>query len=159
LYIGEHFLVTVASDAGLWDKGQSFSIANRKQPSEADKVPPQQILSAEQCWLKSVRSAAQDGTLLKHPHLGSILHRWGQFNNNDYSEVQKFLTDFSTSEDPLIILRHFGLGVSLDGLDRIVADPQAIKAALSRYSNEKELRKIALNVMDHLQKLLVQKAP
>jgi predicted KAP-like P-loop ATPase len=157
LYIGEHFLVKVAADASLWDNGQSFSISSRKSPSEPDKVPPQHILNAEQCWLKSIRLAAQDGTLLRHPHLGSILHRWGQFNNNDYSEVQKYLEEFSKTEDPLIILRHFGLGVSLDGLDKIVADPQAIKTALSRHSSDVELRKIALNVMDHLQKLLTQK--
>lgn len=158
LFIAEHFLVKVAAHAGLWDNGQSFSMTNRKQPSDADKIPPQHVLNGEQAWLKNVRLAAQDGTLLKHPHLGSILHRWGQFNNNDYSEVQNYLTDFSKTEDPVIILRHFGLGVSLDGLDRIAADPPRIKAALLRYSSDGELRKVALNVMDHLQKLLSEKA-
>ena len=153
LFIAEHFLMKLASDAGLWKNGQSFSLANRQSPSEPDRVPPEHILDAEQRWSKNVRAAAANGTLHKHPHLGSILHRWGQFNNNDYTEVQNYLTAFAKTNDPLIILCHFALGVSLDGLDRIIVDPVGIKNGLLRYMDDEPLRQTAVRVMDNLQRL------
>lgn len=96
-----------------------------------DRVPPARIVDSEQEWLKHIRRAATTDRLHTQPHLGSILHRWGQFNSNDYSEVQHYFTAFCTRFDPLLILRHFPLGVSLDGLDKIVVDPELTKLALS----------------------------
>lgn len=154
LFVAEHFLAKIASDAGLWKSGRSFSLANRLEPREPDRVAPEDILAAEQCWLANVRKAAANGSLHRHPHLGSILHRWWQFNDNDYSEVQNYFAEFSKRNDPLIILRHFPIGVSLDGLDTIVIDPRATKDALLRYGTDGEFRDTAGKVMDHLQKRL-----
>jgi predicted KAP-like P-loop ATPase len=157
LFIAEHFLVKLASNAGLWKNGQSFSVKNRQSPHEPDTVPPESIVDAEKRWLNNVRSAAANGSLHKHPHLGSILHRWGQFSDNDYTEVQGYLSAFSTTNDPLLILSHCALGVSLDGLDKIVSDPGSVKTALLRYQTCQELRVTAVKVMDHLQNLSVQR--
>jgi predicted KAP-like P-loop ATPase len=154
LFIAEHFLVKVASDAGLWKNGRSFSLANRLEPREPDRVAPAHILAAEQCWLENVRKAAANGSLHKHPHLGSILHRWGQFNDNEYREVQNYFAEFSKARDPLIILQHFPIGVSLNGLDTIIVNPRAIKDAILRYRSDGEFRESAAKVMDHLQKRL-----
>jgi hypothetical protein len=156
LFITEHFLVKLASDAGLWKNGQSFSLSDQQSPSKPDLVPPTNIVDAQQSWLKNVRAAAADGALHNHPHLGSILHRWGQFNNNDYKEVQCYFSAFSKTDDPLLILSHFALGVSLDGLDKIVSEPVATKIALLRRQTHQELRATAVRVMDHLQKLSKQ---
>jgi hypothetical protein len=152
LFIAEHFLVKVASDAGLWKNGQSFSLLNRQPHSEPDRVTPEAILAAEDCWLKNVRAAAAKGTLHKHPHLASILHRWGQFNSNNYTEVQNYFEEFARTRDPLLILEHFPLGVSLDGLDKIIRKPQEAGNALSRYTRDPELREVARKVMDGLGK-------
>ncbi len=154
LFIAEHFLLKLASDAGLWKEGRSFSLANRQEPRKTDQVAPEQILAAEQRWLENVRKAAAAASLHKHPHLGSILHRWGQFNNNDYREVQTYFAEFSVSNDPLMILQHFPIGVSLDGLDTIIVDPRAIRDALLRYRTDKEFRETAMKVMDQFQKRL-----
>ena len=54
--------------------------------------------------------------------------------------------EFCGMNDPLILLRHFPIGVSLDGLDKIITDPEATKRALLRYRNE-ELRQTATTVM------------
>jgi hypothetical protein len=156
LFIAERFLVKLASDAGFWKNGQSFSTENRQPPHQPDAVPPENIVDAKRQWLNNVRGAAANHTLHKQPHLGFILHRWGQFNNNDYSEVREYFSTFSTTSDPLVILRHFELGASLDGLDKIVSDPVAVKNALLRYQANQELRAHAVKVMDHLRKLSEQ---
>ena len=159
LFIAEHFLVKVASDAGLWKGGRPFSLANRLEPRDADRVAPEYILAAEQCWLENVRKAAANGSLHRHPHLGSILHRWGQFNDNDYREVQNYFAEFSKTSDPLIILQHFPIGVSLDGLDTIIVNPRAIKAAILRYRTDGEFRETAAKVMEHLQSVWMTRLP
>jgi predicted KAP-like P-loop ATPase len=156
LFIAEHFLVSLASNAGLWTEGRSLSIAGRQATDKPDQVAPEHIVEAEGLWVKNIRAAAAKGTLLKHPHLGSILHRWGQFSDNDYSEVQSYFARFCGDYDPLTILRHFALGVSIDGLDKIVADPTATKEALSRYYSDSELRGTATRTMEQLEKLLAQ---
>ena len=94
LFIAEHFLAKIASDAGLWKEGKSFALSERQTPPRPDQVPPERILEAEGVWLNNVRVAAAAGNLHKHPHLDSILHRWGQFNSNDYSEVPDYFAKF-----------------------------------------------------------------
>ncbi len=158
LYISEHFLLKLAAHAGLWKDGQSFSIENRQAEHEADLVPLQVVLDAEAKWLRNVRAAAANGTLHKHPDVASILHRWGQFNNNDYDEVQTYFSTLGEANDPLILLRHFAIGVSLDGLDKIIADPSATKKALLRYDEDKDFRQTATKVMDQLGTRLQQQA-
>jgi hypothetical protein len=153
LFIAEHFLVTLALRAGLWKEGRSFSIASRQITDKPDQVEPEHIVEAEALWLKNVRAAVARDALHKQVHLGSILHRWGQFSNNDYSEVQKYFARFCEDRDPLIILQHFALGNSMDGLEKIVRAPTAAKEAISRYQTERELRIVAIRTMEQLEKL------
>jgi len=90
--------------------------------------------------------------LHKQPHLGFILHRWGQFNNNDYSPVQQYVAAFCQHNDPLIILRHFDLETEGNGLSRIFTAPGYIAERLQSYTSNPTLRRTAINVMQQLDK-------
>src|SRR5690349_7586712 len=57
---------------------------------------------------------------------------------------QEYVAEFSMKHDPIIIFGHFPIANSLDGLEKIIADPSPIRAALKRHSEEPEFRELAL---------------
>jgi hypothetical protein len=152
LYVSERVLTTLASKAGLWAKGETI---NRElQPEESASLPVsvESVKEAQQRWLQNVRSQAASGKLHEQPHLGFILHRWGQFNNNDYSEVQRYVTHFCETNDPLLILRHFDFDLAATGLDRIFLNPSDVIARLGEYDSDRKKRFAAIQVMESLAK-------
>jgi hypothetical protein len=84
--------------------------------------------------------------------LAAILHRWGQLNGNNYSEVQKYFSDFCAKHDPIQIFGHFPIANSLDGLEKIIVNPSATRAALKRYKDEPEFRELSRKAVDHVEK-------
>jgi predicted KAP-like P-loop ATPase len=150
LYISERLLTTLTSKAGLWSEGVTQSPG--RQPGQSDSLPVsvEAIKEAQQRWLQIVRSQAESGALHKQPHLAFILHRWGQFNNNDYSEVQRYVTHFCETNDPLLILQHFDFDLAAGGLDRIFLDPSAVIVRLREYDSNGKTRSAAIRVMERL---------
>jgi predicted KAP-like P-loop ATPase len=152
LYVSERLLTKLTSMAGLWAEG----VTKRRdpQPGESDSLPVsvEAIKEEQQRWLQIVRSQAETGTLHEQPHLGFILHRWGQFNNNDYSEVQRYVTRFCETNDPLIILRHFDFELDASGLGRIFVNPSAIIEQMRKYDSDEKTRSAAIQVMESLTK-------
>lgn len=153
LAVAEDVLIRLARAAGLWANGQSFAIGKKPaSPEWKNFISIEDIPELQKQWLNQVRSEAAADRLHQQPLLASILHRWGQFNENNYSEVQKYIVDFSAEHDPIIIFGHFPLANSLDGLEKIISDPSPIRAALKRYSEEPEFRKLSLKAVDHVEK-------
>jgi hypothetical protein len=151
LYVSERVLTTLASKSGLWAEGKTI---NRDlQPSESDYLPVsvESVKEAQQRWLQNVRSQARSGKLHEQPHLAYILHRWGQFNNNDYSEVQSYVTHFCDTNDPLIILVHFYFDHE-SGLERIFHNPSAAIARLREYASDGKTRSSAIAAMERLER-------
>ena len=149
LYVSERVLTTLTTKAGLWAEG----VTKQRDPqlSEPDSLPVsvESIKEAQQDWLQIVRSQAESGTLDKQPHLAFILHRWGQFNNNDYSEVQRYVTEFCETHDPLLILRHFDFALD-SGLERIFVNPSAVIEHLRKHDSGEKTRSAAIQVMERL---------
>ena len=60
----------------------------------------EELYSAKDRWLESMRDVAGSGNILKsQKDILSILHRWGQLNNNDYSEPQAYVIKQSTDNE------------------------------------------------------------
>jgi KAP family P-loop domain len=149
LYVSERVLTKLTSMAGLWAEG----VTKQRDPQlgESDlPVSVQSIKEEQQHWLQNVRSQAESGTLHAQPHLGFILHRWGQFNNNDYSEVQRYVTGFCETHDPLLILRHFDFALDAGGLGRIFVNPSAVTEQLRTHDSDEKTRSAGIQLMERL---------
>ena len=152
LYVPERVLTTLASKAGLWAEGETINRELQQGESDSLPVSVESIKEAQQRWLQNVRSHAASGKLYEQPHLGFILHRWGQFNNNDYSEVRRYVTHFCETNDPLLILRHFDFAPDASGLDRIFVNPSSVIARLHEYDSDGKTRSAAIQVMEGLER-------
>lgn len=153
LAVAEDVAIRLGRAAGLWANGWSFAIGEKPVPPEWKHVVSiEEVPRIESQWLDQVRSEAAADRLHEQPLLASILHRWGQFNHNDYSEVQEYFREFCTKHDPILIFGHFPIGVSLDGLEKIIADPSGTRNALKRYQEEPEFRELAFKAVDHVEK-------
>ena len=154
LYIGEEILRTLAHEAGLWDQGRSYALGERPASEKWKNVIPIEIIPEfENLWLGQVRLAAAEDRLHQQPHLGYILHRWGQFASNDYSEPREYVGRFCERSDPLLLLQHFAMSTGLDGLDKFITNPAQVKIKLATYNSNDELRKLAIETMSNLERL------
>jgi hypothetical protein len=152
LVISEDLLVRLARETGLWSNGRSYALGENPIPAGWKRtVSLEQIVELERIWLGQVRLAAQEDRLHQQPGLPSILFRWGQFSNNDYSEPRSYIHTFASIHDPLLILSQFPTEMSLEGIEKLVADPARMHAELSRYSSDPELRDMAKGAMQKLQ--------
>jgi hypothetical protein len=150
LYVSERLLTTLTSKAGLWAEGQARNREQQSGESEPLPVSVESIKQAQNRWLEIVRGLAGTGKLHEQPHLGFVLHRWGQFNNNDYSEVQRYVTHFCETNDPLLILRHFDFELDAGGLGKIFLNPSNVAARLREYDSDSKERSAAIRLMDRL---------
>lgn len=152
LFVSEAVLRTLTSKAGLWGEGQ----AQHREQLESEPLPVtvEAIKQGQNRWLEIVRGLAGTDKLHEQPHLAFILHRWGQFNGNDYSEVQRYVTDFCETNDPLIILRHFTFEGGASGLGKIFLNPNKVTARLREYDSDAKERSAAISLM----KWLVEKS-
>lgn len=107
LSISEEFLLTFLNEAGIWKTGKYFpdeKTARTKQSPYASNVfSYSELYDATNSWLASVRKVANtEGILETQKDVISILYRWGQLNNNDFSEVCKYVFECSHNEEWLI---------------------------------------------------------
>jgi len=150
LFVSEALLRTLTAKARLWTEGQAQHREQQLGEPEPLPVTVESINQAQNRWLEIVRGLAGTGKLHEQPHLAFILHRWGQFNGNDYSEVQRYVTDFCETNDPLIILRHFTFEGGASGLGKIFLNPVNVKARLLEYDSNSKERSAASRLMDWL---------
>ena len=61
-------------------------------PSEKCLVKKESLLRLKKLALEVITAASQDGKLMSHPEMASILFRWGEFADNDYSYVKEWTT-------------------------------------------------------------------
>jgi hypothetical protein len=142
LYISERLLTNLSSKAGL------FGL--QPDPSYSSPVSIESIKEAQHRWVEIVRIQAASSKLSEQPHLAFVLHRWGQFSHNGYSEVQEYVTRFCERNDPLIILRHFDFEGGVSGLDKIFLNPGDVAARLREYDSDSKERSAAIRLMDGL---------
>jgi predicted KAP-like P-loop ATPase len=150
LYVSERLLTKLTSMAGLWPDGVTTQRGQQLGESESLPVSVESIKEAQQSWLQNVRTQAELGTLHQQPHLAFILHRWGQFNNNDYSEVQRYVTQFCETNDPLVLLHHFDFEDDVGGLGKIFVSPSIVATRLREYDSDSKERAAAIRLMDQL---------
>jgi len=141
LVVSEEILLRLSREAGLWNNGKSFALGDNPIPADWKRtVSLEQILEFQQKWISQVRLAAAEGRLHLQPGLPSILFRWGQFSNNDYSQPRQYIETLSKTHDPLLILSQLPPEMSFQTLEALIVNPANIRSAVSRYSSEPEIR-------------------
>ena len=64
-----------------------------------DTFSYQELYSVKDRWLKSLREVAESGDIMQtQKGVLSLLYRWGQLNNNDYSEPQAWVMRLSADK-------------------------------------------------------------
>lgn len=62
--------------------------------------------------LSGIRKAAENGSLLKHKQLVSILYRWGEFLGNDHTEALNWTSGLFDDDESLLVLAESFVGRS-----------------------------------------------
>jgi hypothetical protein len=152
LHISHLLVLHLARDAGLWKNGEAYPIDQPiKNAANTTSIPGVAIIALEQEWRKAVRSEANNGTLHDQQGLFSILFRWGQFPNNDYSERQDYIKSFCESNDAIVLLQKSGFTNDPSSLDKLLVASDSILSSLKRYDSEQDFREQAINYITHLQ--------
>ncbi len=103
LALSEMTLSYFLADYGIWTQGKYLP---DKEAAKAvarslllDLFSYEELYGAKERWLASVREAAVSQDFLENQKdVLSILYRWGQLNNNDYSEVQAYVLNHSIDD-------------------------------------------------------------
>ena len=155
LYVSEQVLVELSRNCGIWENGVSKSVNTATPPISTNNVlSAGDVFRLQQKWIGVVRVAAERNTLHKESGLASILFRWGQFARDDYREAQAYVTRFSSSSDPLLILQYFPISVDTSSLEKLFPDPAAIIVAIEERGEDSQLKKIAIDAMQAVQRRL-----
>lgn len=104
LSVSESTLLQLLNDYGIWKKGKYIADLEAEKSDASWNEPSvfsyEELYSAKDRWLESMRDVAGSGNILKsQKDILSILHRWGQLNNNDYSEPQAYVIKQSTDNE------------------------------------------------------------
>jgi len=116
LAVSEYTLIKFLSKFGIWQKGkyipnQDTACAGLKgiTTEESSLFLYEQLYLAKDKWLANVRDVAvSEGLMETQKDLISILFRWGQLNDNNFSEPQAYVMKSSISPTWLkSFLRYF----------------------------------------------------
>jgi len=103
LSLSESTLLDFLIGFGIWKRGKylhDIDAAKAATTIEDEVFTHEELYAAKDRWLTSVREvAAGEGILETQKDVLSILHRWGQFNNNNYSEAQEYIMTCSASKE------------------------------------------------------------
>jgi hypothetical protein len=103
LSLSESTLLDFLTGYGIWKGGkytQDIDAAKARAIIYGDVFTYEELYAAKDRWLASVREvAAGEGILETQKDVLSILYRWGQLNNNDYSEPQEYIMRCSTNKE------------------------------------------------------------
>ena len=100
LSVSETVLVELLSTYGIWQRGKYFTVEQIKKENAQQQKPPvfsyDELYSAKDIWLNGARSVvAGEGIMETQKDVLSILHRWGQLNDNNYQEPQNYIVKCS----------------------------------------------------------------
>lgn len=96
LSLSETTLLDFLDEYGIWKQGKYFPDKREEEKphinSDAFIFSYEELYAFKDKWLGSVREVAErKGLLESQKNVVSILYRWGQLNNNDFSEPQKYV--------------------------------------------------------------------
>lgn len=135
LSLSEHVILRLLSKHDIWKSGvYKGTRAYSAEELERFTIPPDDLLSAKETWLSKVRKVTSETNIFENePEPISILFRWGQLNDNNYSEVQAFTEQITCNDSYLVsFIECFHEGKGLSGIEKLIKDiPTFISKAKS----------------------------
>ena len=125
LSVSEHILVRLLSKCKIWDSG-IYKGLRKYEDHELEDFPinPADLVAAKELWLATLRKEASKRDIISsEPEPISIFFRWGQLNENNYTEVQKYIEKLTESEKGLkAFIDCFHEGKGLQGIEKLIAN-------------------------------------
>lgn len=123
LSLSEHILVSLLSKCKIWDSG-IYKGLQEYSDNELKEFPiaPTDLIEAKERWLITLREEANKSDIVSsEPEPISIFFRWGQFNENNYTEVQEYIKKMTENETGLkAFIDCFYEGKGFEGIEKLI---------------------------------------
>ena len=148
LSASEATLLVFLRESNIWIQGKYFPLVE----TSSQLLPNRQLFtyaqlySAKDLWLNTVRNAASTGDFFAtENNPTSILYRWGQLNDNNFSEAQNYIEHHSVNSAWLAdFIRYFDVEINDTAILGLVADVARFRDNLLRLlPDDKHAQKIA----------------
>lgn len=138
LSLSENIVLGFLEKKGLWKEGKFLPTVNPSANNNSDIFSVNELILAKDAWLNSVRKVAKRRSILKTEvePLG-ILFRWGQLNDNDYTEVQEYLTIAMNDETEIQkLVQSFRPNHNLNGIEKLFSDVKTSAEKFERINDD-----------------------
>ncbi|HBH18327.1 MAG TPA: hypothetical protein DDX14_05220, partial [Cyanobacteria bacterium UBA9579] len=101
--VSEHILVRLLSKCRIWKDGVFNGLPEYSEHELKDyPIKPKDLIEAKNIWLATLRNEASKIDITScEPEPISIFFRWGQLNDNNYTEVQEYIEKLTGDENGL----------------------------------------------------------
>ena len=125
LSLSEHILVRLLSKCKIWVSGIYKGLQEYSE-NELKEFPitPTDLIEAKGIWLATLREEANKRDIVSNePEPISIFFRWGQFNENNYTEVQEYIERMTESETEIkAFINCFYEGIGFEGIEKLICN-------------------------------------
>jgi len=147
LSLSEHVILRLLSKCDMWSSG-NYKGTRAYTADELDRFPvsPDELIHAKDIWLETVRKLVSVTNIIENePEPISIFFRWGQLNDNNFSEVQAYIEQAASNDEYLSsFLGCFHEGKGIQGIEMLIKDiPSFIKRIESLAEPPSAMSKIA----------------
>jgi hypothetical protein len=148
LTLAHNIILSAVKEHGKWIQKPGEPISPEKMLIKSWKVVEQ----GKQNWLAVVKAKSKDHEeFLKEPEVLSILYRWGQFNSNDYAEVQQFTDKLTSTDTGMTTFFELWQGNSVNGADLFIGDKKKFVERLDRHPNRALFNEELVQIMTSIE--------
>ncbi len=125
LSLSEHILLRLLSKSRIWKSGIYKGLQEYEEHELRDfPINPDDLIVAKDMWLETLRRKANEQDIIANePEPISIFFRWGQLNENDYTEVQEYINKMFENEKSLkAFIDCFHEGKGFEGIEKLFSN-------------------------------------
>ena len=141
LTLAHDVILDAVKEHGKWVINPGSGIDSEKRLIKSWEVVEQ----GTHDWLRAVKTKSQDHEeFLKELNVLSILYRWGQLKNNDYTEVRQFIVELTKTDDGITnFVKLWRPGVSFSGLELLIGDKNNFMARIDKHTSRNSFEEFA----------------
>jgi len=125
LSLSENILVRLLTECNIWVSGIYKGLQEYSE-NELKEFPmtPTDLIEAKETWLATLREEANKKDIVSsEPEPISIFFRWGQLNENNFTEVQKYIEKLTENEKGLkAFIDCFCEGKGFQGIEELIGN-------------------------------------
>jgi len=122
--VSEHVILRLLSKYDMWSSG-TYKGSRVYTADELDRLPlpPDNLIHEKNVWLETVRRVTSKTNIIENESEPiSIFFRWGQLNDNNYSEVQYYLEKAADNKEFLFsFVECFHGGKGIQGIEKLIS--------------------------------------